>query len=68
MGHVPSLSRLSNTHFGQVKKIRMLLPNISKEDFRKLSKDPLVKELLRSQESLTEDQIKDRINIILSEI
>lgn len=57
----------TGSHFGTVKKFRNKFSTYSKEDFRKMGKDPLVKDILSGMTKLNQDQIMDRIKEHLSE-
>lgn len=53
--------QLGNTHLGQVRTVRKAFKEYSKEEFRKLGKDPMVKDILTGTVKLDKDQIIERI-------
>jgi len=52
---------LNISHNGQVKYFRKNFKEYSKEEFRDMSNDPMVKEILQGSVKLSKEQIVDRI-------
>lgn len=55
------LQAIAPTHFGQVRQMRKQFKQLSKEDFRKLSKEQYVKDILSGSHKLTAEEISSRI-------
>lgn len=58
---VPGLQGVAPNHFGQVRQMRKKFKEISKEEFRHLSKEPVVKHILMGAIKLDKEQITERI-------
>jgi hypothetical protein len=51
----------SINHFGQVKQMRKEFKKFSKEEFRDLSKEPVIKDILSGMSKIGLDEAKERI-------
>lgn len=58
---VPGLQGVAPSHFGQVRQMRKKFKEVSKEEFRHLSKEPVVKHILMGATKLDKEQIAERI-------
>lgn len=56
MGSTPGMS-----HFGTVKQFRKEFSKFSKEEFRNVSKEPMIKDILSGMTKLNKEQIIKRI-------
>lgn len=49
------------SHFGQLRRIRKQFKEYSKEDFRNMSKEPMIKDILTGSHKVSEEEKQDRI-------
>lgn len=54
-------TQLGHGHLGQVRTVRKAFTEYSKEEFRELGKDLMVKHILTGSVKLTKEQILERI-------
>lgn len=56
------------SHFGQVKSFREEFKEYSKEDFRSISKDPVVKDIMSGLSKIGIEEAKERIKAYLKTV
>jgi hypothetical protein len=56
------------TAFGQLRRIRKRFKEYSKEEFRNMSKEPVIKDILSGSHKLTEEEKQERIKEHLDNI
>ncbi len=67
MGSTPRPG-LPDTHFGQVKHFRKEFKKYSKEEFRDMSKEPVIKDILTGTHKMNAEEMKDRIQEHVDEL
>lgn len=58
----------SNEHLGMVKELRKKFKQYSKEEFRNMSKAPIIKDILAGSHKLSKTEIGDRIEEHLKDL